>query len=75
MKITLSRSGEVTAQIPPGDEIARHAAASFYFVLDTPARIGKEHSGPEFAAAIADTFGCLHNGWNRAVVAHLMTLK
>lgn len=74
MKITLSRPGEITAEIPSGDTLARHAADAYHSVLNTSARIGREHSGPEFAAAIAEVYDCT-NGRNKAVVSHLMTLK
>ena len=73
MKIIYRHADGITAQLPKGDELARHAAEAYGFTLNTPERVNVWHDGPQFAAAIAEVCNT-EEPRNAAIVSHLLKL-
>jgi hypothetical protein len=65
--------GESIATVPKGDDLATHAAATYGFILNTSERRNRPHTGPEFAAAIADYFDP-SEPHNAAIISHLQSI-
>ena len=73
MKITHHLDQRVTATFPKGDDLARHAASAYSYVLNTSERRGIEHDGPAFAAAVEEVLGG-GNVVTAEVIRHLKTI-
>lgn len=65
--------GECRYNLPPGDDLARHAAEAYGFVLNCPEHNKTRHTGPQFARIIAE-YSDPQEPRNAAVIAHLATL-
>lgn len=74
MKITYSHSQGVTAELPAGDELARHAADAYGHTLNTPERRNRTHTAREFAQAIREVYD-MAEPRNAAIVEHLESLE
>jgi hypothetical protein len=61
------------ARIPVGDDLAEYAVSAYDFCLNTDARRGLPHTGPQFAEAIAEVFS-MDCPRNAAVCEHLKSL-
>ena len=73
MKIKYSHAAGITAEVPPGDGLARLASLSYAYALNTPDRVNVWHDGPQFAQAIRECcdMDCPQTA---AIVAHLENL-
>jgi hypothetical protein len=74
MKIRYTHSAGVTAELPAGDELARHAADAYGHTLNTPERVNRPHGARDFAHAIRDAYD-MAEPRNAAIVEHLETLE
>jgi hypothetical protein len=74
MKITYTHSAGVTAELPAGDELARHAAEVYGHTLNTPERVNRPHGARDFAQAIRDVYD-MAEPHNAVIVAHLENME
>lgn len=74
MKIAYSHSQGITAELPAGDELARHAADAYGHALNTPERCNHPHTAREFAQAIREVYD-MSQPCNAAIVDHLESLE
>jgi hypothetical protein len=74
MKIRYTHSAGVTAELPAGDELARHAADAYGHTLNTPERCNRPHGARDFAQAIREVYD-MAEPRNAAIVAHLESLE
>jgi hypothetical protein len=74
MKITYTHSAGVTAELPAGDELARHATEAYGHTLNTPERVNHPHGARDFAQAIREVYD-MAEPRNAAIVEHLESLE